>query len=66
MEYLVLVEYDPESGHYCGTVAGLPGIVVDGRSQEEAIRLAKEAIPLYLETADAKAHPTTLHTVQVD
>lgn len=49
MEYKVVVEFDPDSGHYTGTVAGLPNIVVDARSQAGAVKLAKEAIRFYFD-----------------
>ncbi len=51
MKYSVLIEHDPESGHYTGTVSGLP-VVVDAKTEREALRLAREAIQLYLEDKD--------------
>lgn len=49
MEYQVVVEYDPATRHYTATVAGIPAIVVDARSERSAVRRAREAISLYLE-----------------
>ena len=43
----VIIEYDPETKSYTTTVLGLP-IVVDADSEEEALRLAKEGISVYL------------------
>jgi predicted RNase H-like HicB family nuclease len=48
VDYQVVIEHDPETRAYAATVPGLP-IVVDADSEEEAVRLAKEAIALYLE-----------------
>ncbi len=51
MRYRVVLEYDPESGHYTATVPGLPGIVCDAKSEKEALRLVRESIALYREEA---------------
>jgi predicted RNase H-like HicB family nuclease len=50
VDYQVVIEHDPETRAYTATVPGLP-IVVDATSEEEAVRLTKEAIALYLEDA---------------
>lgn len=49
MRYQVVLEHDPETGHCTATVAGLPGLFVDAEREEEALRLAREAIAFYLE-----------------
>ena len=49
MRYQVVVEYDPSTRHYTGTVAGIPSIVVDAKSHRGAVRLAKEAIAFSVE-----------------
>ena len=59
MEYQVVVESDAETGHFTATVPGFP-IVVDGETKEETVRLAREAILLYLEEAGMPA-PPALH-----
>jgi len=48
VKYTVVVEYDPESRHYIATVPGLD-IFADAKSEREAVKLAREAIPLHLE-----------------
>lgn len=48
VKWNIVIEHDPETGHYVGTVPGLD-IVVDARSERTAVRLAREAIPLHLE-----------------
>ena len=64
MKYHVILEFDPESGHYTGTVAGLPSIVVDAKSERETDRLAKEAIAWHLETSPhGEAHGADASTV---
>jgi len=47
--YRILLKKEPEGG-YTVTVPSLPGCVTYGKSIEEAIEMAKEAIELYLES----------------
>lgn len=49
MEYHAVLEPDPETGHVCATVVELPGIIVDGKDEEDALRLLKQAILFTLE-----------------
>ena len=49
MRFQVVLEEDPETGHVIATVAEFPNVFVDGRSEEEALQMAKEAIALALE-----------------
>ncbi|OGS49096.1 MAG: hypothetical protein A3K68_03015 [Euryarchaeota archaeon RBG_16_68_13] len=64
MDYQVVIEYDPQSRAHTATVPGLP-IVVDADSEEEAVRLAKEAIALYLEEAPDPEEPVRVKVVTV-
>ncbi len=48
MNYRVLLRKEPEGG-YTVTVPSLPGCVTYGEDIEDAIRMAKEAIELYIE-----------------
>jgi predicted RNase H-like HicB family nuclease len=48
MKYQVVVEYDPSSRHFTATVAGIPNIVVDAKSERGAVRLAREAIEVFM------------------
>ena len=50
MRYRIVIEHDPETRSFTATVPGLP-IVVDANSEEEAVKLAKEAIAWYREEA---------------
>lgn len=51
MPWNVFLEHDPETGSYTATVAGLPDIVVDADSDQEALTMAQEAIRFYLDEA---------------
>lgn len=64
VDYQVVIEHDPETRAYTATVPGLP-IVVDADSEEEAVRMAKEAIALYLEEAPSPPKPTRVKVVTV-
>jgi predicted RNase H-like HicB family nuclease len=62
MRHNVVLEHDASTGHYTATVPGMPAIVVDARSEAEAIRLAREAIAWTLETTK----PLAAKVVSVD
>lgn len=64
VDYQVVIEHDPETRAYTATVPGLP-IVVDAVSEEEAVRLAKEAISLYLEEVQSPPKPVRVKVVTV-
>ena len=49
ISYRILLRKEPEGG-YTVTVPSLPGCVTYGKSIEESIEMAKEAIELYLES----------------
>lgn len=57
MQYQVVLEFDSETRHYTVTVPGLP-IVVDSKNKRSAIKLAREAIELYLEETGVSGTPT--------
>lgn len=59
MEYQVVLEYDPETKHYTGTVPGFP-IVVDAKNKRAAVKMAREAIALFLDETGAEA-PRAFH-----
>lgn len=60
MPWNVIIEHDPETGAFTATVAGLPDIVVDARSDEEALSMAQEAIRFYLDEARATGFPVPM------
>jgi antitoxin HicB len=49
LTYRILLRKEPEGG-YTVLVPALPGCITYGESIEEAIKMAKEAIELYLES----------------
>ncbi len=53
MNFRILLRKEPEGG-YTVTVPSLPGCVTYGETIEESIKMAKEAIELYIESL--KAH----------
>jgi predicted RNase H-like HicB family nuclease len=57
MEYQVVLEYDTETRHYTASVPGLP-IVVDSTNKRVALKLAREAIALFLEEAAPGVTPS--------
>lgn len=50
--YTVVLTPDYESGGFTVTVPALPGCVTDGRTIDEALERAQEAITLYLRGED--------------
>jgi predicted RNase H-like HicB family nuclease len=56
MKYRVLIEQD-EDGVFVAEVPSLPGCVSQGRTRQEAIANAKEAITAYLESLAAHGEP---------
>jgi predicted RNase H-like HicB family nuclease len=47
MQHPVVLEFDPGTGHYAATVPGMPGIVVDAKTEKTALKLAAQAIAMY-------------------
>jgi predicted RNase H-like HicB family nuclease len=61
MRYTVLVRAGNESG-YVATVPALPGCVSQGRTRRQAIRNAKQAIEVYIETLLEDGLPVPIQT----
>lgn len=59
LSYRIFLRKEPEGG-FTVTVPSLPGCVTFGESLEEAMKMAKEAIELYIEslTAHGDSVPT--------
>jgi predicted RNase H-like HicB family nuclease len=59
LSYRIFLRKEPEGG-FVVTVPSLPGCVTFGESLEEAMKMAKEAIELYIEslTAHGDSVPT--------
>jgi antitoxin HicB len=56
MKYRILIEQD-EDGIFVAQVPSLPGCVSQGRTRQEAVENAKEAITAYLESLAAHGEP---------
>ncbi|MEW6745991.1 MAG: type II toxin-antitoxin system HicB family antitoxin [Planctomycetota bacterium] len=56
MKFRVLIEQD-EDGVFVAEVPSLPGCVSQGRTRDEAVRNAQEAIEAYLESLEAHGDP---------
>ena len=56
MKYRVIIEQD-EDGVFVAEVPSLPGCVTQGKTRQEAIENAKEAITAYLESLAAHGEP---------
>ncbi len=59
MNFRILLRKEPEGG-YTVTVPSLPGCVTYGETIEESIKMAKEAIEVYIESL--KAHGEDIPT----
>jgi antitoxin HicB len=56
-QYTIILHPDLEQGGYTVTVPSLPGCITEGKTLEEAIEMAKEAIHLYIESLVADGEP---------
>ena len=65
-EYTIILEPDEEGNGYTVTVPALPGCITQGRTREEAIERAKEAIALYIESLQADGEPIPEETYPVE
>lgn len=65
ISYAVVLEYN--EGYYTVTVPALPGCITQGRTKEEALEHAKEAIQGYLESLrkDGLAIPEDVELAEV-
>jgi predicted RNase H-like HicB family nuclease len=63
MQHPVVLEFDAETGHYTATVPGMPGIVVDAKTERTALKMVAEAIAIY---RDEHGLPLTAKVVSVD
>ncbi len=65
LQYRVLLRKEPEGG-YTVIVPSLAGCVTYGETVDEAIKMAKEAIELYLETLKdlGEEIPTDVETLE--
>jgi len=52
-QYKILLRREPEGG-YTVTIPVLPGCVTYGKTLDDAVRMAREAVELYIETLAEK------------
>ena len=62
MEYTIILDPDEKGRGYTVLVPALPGCVTQGRTREEAIERAKEAIAAYIESLEADGEPVPRET----
>lgn len=55
--YTLLLMPDPEEGGYTVRVPALPGLTTEGDSLEEAIANARDAIALWIKSAEKHGEP---------
>jgi len=66
MEYTIILDPDEKGRGYTVLVPALPGCVTQGRTREEAIERAKEAIAAYIESLQADGEPVPRETQPVE
>ena len=60
--YTIILDPDPEEGVYAVTVPALPGCFTQGKTVEEAVERAKEALSLHVEGLIAQGLPVPEET----
>jgi antitoxin HicB len=66
MEFTIILEPDDESDGFTVLVPALPGCITQGRSRDEAIERAKEAISAYIESLEADGEPVPEETQPIE
>jgi antitoxin HicB len=66
MEYTIVLDPTEDGKGYTVLVPALPGCVTQGRTREEAIERAKEAIAAYIESLEADGQPIPEETQPVE
>lgn len=62
-EYTIILDPNDEGGGYTVTVPALPGCVTQGRTVEECVQRAQEAIQAHIEDMIACGEPVPEETV---
>jgi len=66
MEYTVILDPNEEEAGFTVLVPALPGCITQGRTREEAIERAKEAIAAYIESLRADGEPVPQETQPIE
>ena len=66
-EYTIILDPDPRGEGFTVIVPALPGCITQGRTREAALKRAREAIALHLESllADGEPIPDDVPSVEV-
>lgn len=62
MPWQAIIEDDPDTGHFTATIAGVPQVIADARTEAEALRLVREALAFYLEDVRQSGEPLPAFT----
>lgn len=66
MRYTVVLDADEEGRGYTVTVPALPGCITEGRTREEALANAQEAIHCYIESLRMEGQPVPVEEPPVE
>ena len=66
MEYTIILDPHERGKGYTVLVPTLPGCITQGRTREEAIARAKEAITAYIESLRADGEPIPRETQPIE
>lgn len=66
MEYTIILEPDDDGHGFTVLVPALPGCVTQGKTREEAISRAKEAIAAYIESLQKDGEPVPVETQAIE
>ena len=55
--YTIVIDRDPDAGGFVATCPALPGVVTEGETIEETLRMAKDAVQGYLESLQKDGLP---------
>jgi antitoxin HicB len=66
MEYTIVLEPADDGEGFTVLVPALPGCITQGRTRQEAIDRAKEAIAAYIESLRADGEPVPEETLPVE
>ena len=62
--YTIVLDPNPEDGIYTVTVPALPGCLTQGKTVEECVERAKEAITGWIASAEAHGEPIPVETIR--
>lgn len=66
MEYTIILEPNDEGQGFTVLVPALPGCVTQGKTRDEAISRAKEAIAAYIESLQKDGEPVPVETQAIE